>query len=93
MLRQGTPRFNGVGNAACLLILLVIQFVYYTSQVGSGCGAVVAKELHVRTHDCPHCGLVLDRDVNAARNVLSLALERLGLSRQDITWAVAPCVS
>lgn len=64
-----------------------------TSQVCSGCGAVVAKELHVRTHDCPHCGLVLDRDVNAARNVLSLALERLGLSRQDITWAVAPCVS
>lgn len=64
-----------------------------TSQVCSGCGAVVAKELHVRTHDCPHCGLVLDRDVNAARNILSLALERLGLSRQDETWPVGACVS
>jgi len=64
-----------------------------TSQVCSGCGVVVAKELHVRTHDCPHCGLVLDRDVNAARNVLSLALERLGLSRQDITQRVAASVS
>ena len=64
-----------------------------TSQVCSGCGMVVPKELKVRTHDCPHCGLSLDRDLNAARNILNLALERLGRSRQDETWAVAPCVS
>ena len=64
-----------------------------TSQVCSGCGAVVPKELPVRTHECPHCFLVLDRDVNAARNILSLALERLGLSRQDLTWAIASGVS
>jgi len=24
----------------------------------------------VRVHVCPYCGLVLDRDVNAARNIL-----------------------
>jgi putative transposase len=41
----------------------------YTSQVCSGCGAVVQKSLGVRTHVCPDCGLVLDRDENAARNV------------------------
>jgi transposase len=26
--------------------------------------------LSVRTHICPHCGLVEDRDVNAAKNIL-----------------------
>jgi putative transposase len=46
-----------------------------TSQVCSGCGVVVPKELKVRTHDCPHCGLTLNRDVNAARNILNLALQ------------------
>jgi putative transposase len=65
----------------------------YTSQVCSGCGAFVPKDLSVRIHACPHCGLTIDRDVNAARNILKRALERLGLSRQDGTWAVAPCVS
>nr|MCU0656095.1 transposase [Polyangiaceae bacterium] len=40
-----------------------------TSQECSGCGTVVRKGLHVREHRCPNCGLVLDRDVNAARNV------------------------
>lgn len=40
-----------------------------TSQECSGCGAVVRKDLGVRVHDCPKCGLVLDRDVNAAKNV------------------------
>ncbi len=40
-----------------------------TSQECSGCGEVVRKDLGVRVHDCPHCGLVEDRDVNAAKNV------------------------
>jgi|SRR6185312_12453417 len=40
-----------------------------TSQYCSGCGAEVRKALSVRVHDCPHCGLRLDRDVNAAKNV------------------------
>lgn len=43
-----------------------------TSQVCSGCGATVPKSLSVRTHDCA-CGLALDRDVNAARNILARA--------------------
>jgi putative transposase len=41
-----------------------------TSQLCSGCGEVVPKDLAERTHACPHCGLVLDRDVNAARVIL-----------------------
>jgi putative transposase len=41
----------------------------YTSQDCSGCGEQVEKSLSVRTHVCPFCGLVLDRDENAARNI------------------------
>ncbi len=42
----------------------------YTSQDCSGCGARIQKSLSVRTHVCTHCGLILDRDENAARNIL-----------------------
>ena len=41
----------------------------YTSQDCSGCGTRVPKSLSVRTHVCTKCGLVLDRDENAARNI------------------------
>jgi putative transposase len=44
-----------------------------TSQICSGCGTIVHKGLSVRIHNCPDCGLILDRDVNAARNILHLA--------------------
>ena len=32
------------------------------------------KSLSTRTHRCPNCGLVLDRDWNAALNILAAAL-------------------
>jgi len=50
----------------------VIAFVdlSYTSQLCSGCGEYVTKDLAERVHTCSHCGLVLDRDVNAARVIL-----------------------
>jgi putative transposase len=41
----------------------------YTSQECSGCGALVQKCLSIRTHACVSCGLVLDRDENAAINI------------------------
>ncbi len=46
----------------------------YTSQRCSRCGALVPKSLSTRTHVCPQGGLVLDRDENAARNILALAV-------------------
>lgn len=47
---------------------------YPSSKTCSGCGAVKAKlPLHVRTYECDACGLVLDRDDNAARNLAALA--------------------
>ncbi len=48
-----------------------------TSQVCSNCGQVVEKPLRQRVHSC-ECGCTLHRDVNAARNVLGVALARTG---------------
>ena len=45
-----------------------------TSNLCSGCGHMVKKDLSVRIHECPHCNLKLDRDVNAAKNILSRGL-------------------
>ena len=50
----------------------------YTSQQCSDCGATVMKALSERTHRCPRCGTVLDRDQNAAINILRLGLEKVG---------------
>ncbi len=47
----------------------------HTTQDCSGCGERVRKTLSVRTHVCPRCGLVLDRDENAAHNILHKALD------------------
>lgn len=44
-----------------------------TSQQCSSCGEIVRKSLAVRIHRC-ECGLVLDRDENAARNILGRAV-------------------
>jgi len=44
----------------------------------SGCGGVVEKPLWIRVHHCPKCGLELDRDLNAARNILQDGLKRVG---------------
>lgn len=45
-----------------------------TSQQCSGCHLEVPKALKVRRHDCPHCGLSLHRDLNAALNILARGL-------------------
>jgi putative transposase len=50
----------------------------YTSQDCSGCGERVPKSLSVRTHVCPRCGLVLDRDANAALTILRAGQARQG---------------
>jgi putative transposase len=66
---------------------------HYTSQDCSACGERVRKSLSVRTHVCPRCGLMLDRDENAARNILwagqalrGLAEVSAGMNRE------APCL-
>jgi putative transposase len=49
----------------------------YTSQKCSSCGEIVKKTLSTRTHVCK-CGCVMDRDENAARNILSRGLGTVG---------------
>jgi putative transposase len=49
-----------------------------TSQRCSTCGTVVKKALSERVHQCPACGLEIDRDLNAALNILGLGLHSLG---------------
>lgn len=48
-----------------------------TSQRCSCCGEIVPKDLSVRVHQCPNpdCRLTIDRDVNAALNILGLGWE------------------
>ena len=46
----------------------------WTSQDCSGCGTRVKKKLSERVHFCPHCGLSLDRDTNAALNILRIGV-------------------
>jgi putative transposase len=55
-------------------VAVVAMAPHFTSQDCSGCGTRVKKSLSTRTHTCWHCGLVLDRDHNAARNILAKAL-------------------
>jgi putative transposase len=45
-----------------------------TSKMCSSCGKLVEKTLSDRTHSCPNCGLVMDRDKNAALNILQRGL-------------------
>jgi putative transposase len=49
-----------------------------TSQDCSNCGQKVQKSLSTRTHICPQCGHIQDRDFNAARNILIKALRTVG---------------
>ncbi len=61
----------------------------YTSQECSKCGTHVKKSLSMRTHVC-QCGFVLDRDWNAAINILKLALSTTG---HVGTWILDPNAS
>ncbi len=56
-----------------------------TSQNCSGCGELVKKDLSVRVHHCSSCGLTLDRDENAAINILRLGLESVGNQSVEAT--------
>jgi len=49
------------------------------------CGKYVYKPIWVREHRCPHCGLVMDRDHNAAINILNKALKEVGSVRSELT--------
>jgi putative transposase len=51
----------------------------YTTQDCSGCGNRAQLSLSVRTHVCTRCGQILDRDENAASNILWLGQSLRGV--------------
>ena len=67
--------------------LYVVDRWYRSSKTCSGCGSVKAKlSLSERTYRCDSCGLVLDRDLNAAINicVAGSAPETLNARGEDV---------
>jgi putative transposase len=56
-----------------------------TTQQCSKCMAIVPKTLKDRVHTCPHCGLSIDRDLNASINILRLGLESVERPSQRLT--------
>ncbi len=80
---------KAVGEACAKRInagLLVIPVsAHNTSQDCSNCGEKVPKKLHIRWHNCPHCGFFLDRDHNAAINIKNRALGHRVLKAQSMS--------
>jgi putative transposase len=84
-------------KAACAGRQVIAVSAQYTTQDWSGvlpdgsrCTQRVVRSLSVRTrrtHVCPSCGSVQDRDENAAKNTL-----RAGQARQARTWPVGASV-
>jgi putative transposase len=77
---------NKAENAGLLVISVS---AYNTSQDCSNCGEKAPKKLHIRWHDCSHCGCSLDRDVNAAINIKNRAVGHPVLKAQLMSYAVA----
>jgi putative transposase len=55
----------------------------FTSQKCYKCGEIVQKSLSVRTHICPFCGFIEDRDVNGAKNILKAGAQPSGAKHSD----------
>jgi putative transposase len=64
-------------KAACAGRTIVFVNPRNTSKMCSRCRQIVEKTLADRVHRCS-CGLVLDRDHNAAINILALGIKSLG---------------
>jgi putative transposase len=56
-----------------------------TTKECAACGVSTDKPLWVRDHSCPACGFEADRDANAAWNILSRGIKRVGARRSEST--------
>ena len=54
-----------------------------TTKPCSRCGEEVPKTLSERVHSCPQCGLTMDRDLNAAYNILRLGRSLVACTAQE----------
>lgn len=81
ILDSGWSIFTGMLNYKTVLIEVPAK---NTTIQCSKCNNAVPKSLAIRTHSCDVCGLTLDRDHNAAINILKKGLKVLNLSPQLI---------
>lgn len=64
--------------------LIVADRFFPSSRTCSSCGAVKAKlSLRERTFRCDDCGLVIDRDLNAARNLAKYGMQHVAGGRSE----------
>ena len=56
--------------------IIIAPSNYASSQLCSNCGnqSAQTKDLSCRTYICPVCAMVMDRDINASKNLLKLAI-------------------
>lgn len=102
MMENGTRGLSkSIGDASWNILVRLVQFKAEsagavvvlvdprnTSKICSRCGMIVEKDLSVRIHKCS-CGLEMDRDQNAALNILRLGLQSLGSTNRSVE---APCL-
>jgi putative transposase len=90
---MGKHASNNAGRCALCLPLPGRQFVAvnpaYTAQNCSRCGHRQPMPLDMRVYTCPDCNLVIDRDHNAALNILALGLQRIGIQSVDAPQFIA----
>ena len=63
-------------NLATLMPVIFVGTYEPTTQICSFCKHRHRISLSERVFECPNCGKRIDRDVNAARNILRMALEK-----------------
>lgn len=68
-------------NAGILLVKINPE---YTSQICSQCESINPHELLDRIYNCKSCGLSIDRDYNAAINILKRGLEQVPPELRDV---------
>ena len=56
-----------------------------TTKECASCGVKTDKPLWVREHSCPACGFEMDRDANAAINILVRGFEQIGVGHAEST--------
>ena len=66
-----------IGKITVHGVIVIAVPPYNTTVDCSCCGAKVKKTLSTRTHRCSSCGTVLDRDHNAAKNILAKGFKLL----------------
>ena len=73
VIRQLKYKKNIFGNE-----LVIIDKWFPSSKTCSGCGKIKQDlKLSDRIYKCNHCGLELDRDHNAAKNIYTLGLREI----------------